>query len=265
MGSGWPGTPSEQSFALLLQLLFVFPNIMRWVPGPHQRIYANYLKLAKFVGKRLEMNRQTLDPNSPRDFIDCFLIKIQQVSTSGPALWPLPGPADGGRGFLPDSHSQDSLEEATTVAASPSGVSHPGPCSRAGSAWASETAALLRKSQAEPSLPGPCSKRASGWGRLRFLKPPSKISRPQFLNGRGASLQPCLKNQTGSSALQEKNNPNSHFNEDTMSKSTVNLFFAGTETVSSTLRYGLRILLRHSEVEGKPGEGTGEWGGACSV
>ncbi|XP_039217797.1 cytochrome P450 2F3-like isoform X1 [Crotalus tigris] len=109
------------------QLLFVFPNIMRWVPGPHQRIYANYLKLAKFVGERLEMNRQTLDPNSPRDFIDCFLIKIQQ----------------------------------------------------------------------------------------------------------------------------EKNNPNSHFNEDTMSKSTVNLFFAGTETVSSTLRYGLRILLRHPEVEEK--------------
>lgn len=121
VGSGQPGPPSKQSFALLLQLLFVFPNIMRWVPGPHQRIYTNYLKLAKFVGERLEMNRQTLDPNSPRDFIDCFLIKIQQVSTSGPALWPLPGPADGGRGFLPDSHSQDPLEEATTVAASSPG------------------------------------------------------------------------------------------------------------------------------------------------
>lgn len=43
-----------------------------------------------------------------------------------------------------------------------------------------------------------------------------------------------------------------------MSKTTVNLFFAGTETVSSTLRYGLRILLRHPEVEGKPGEGVEE-------
>lgn len=55
--------------------------------------------------------------------------------------------------------------------------------------------------------------------------------------------------------MQEKGNASSHFNEDTMSKTTVNLFFAGTETVSSTLRYGLRILLRHPEVEGKLGEG----------
>ncbi|XP_013911886.1 PREDICTED: cytochrome P450 2C31-like isoform X1 [Thamnophis sirtalis] len=109
------------------QLLFVFPNVMRCLPGPHQRIYANYLKLAKFVGQRLERNRQTLDPNCPRDFIDCFLIKIQQ----------------------------------------------------------------------------------------------------------------------------EKGNASSHFTEETMSKTTVNLFFAGTETVSSTLRYGLLILLRHPEVEEK--------------
>ncbi|XP_062818822.1 cytochrome P450 2F3 [Anolis carolinensis] len=109
------------------QMLFTFPKIMRHIPGPHRQIYKNYLKLAEFVGERLEMNKQTLDPNSPRDFIDCFLIKIQQ----------------------------------------------------------------------------------------------------------------------------EKNNPNTYFNEDTMSKTTVNLFFAGTETVSSTLKYGLRILLRHPEVEEK--------------
>nr|XP_025043293.1 cytochrome P450 2F3-like [Pelodiscus sinensis] len=109
------------------QLLFVFPKIMRHVPGPHRQIYQNYLKLAAFVGEQLKTHQETLDPNNLRDFIDCFLLKIQQ----------------------------------------------------------------------------------------------------------------------------EKNNPATHFNEETMSKTTVNLFFAGTETVSSTLRYGLLILLRHPEIEEK--------------
>lgn len=72
----------------LFQLLFTFPQIMRRIPGPHRQIYKNYLKLATFVGERLEMNRQTLDPNNPRDFIDCFLIKIQQVSNSMAAPFP---------------------------------------------------------------------------------------------------------------------------------------------------------------------------------
>lgn len=53
---------------------------MRHVPGPHRQIYKNYLKLAEFVGERLRLNKETLDPNNPRDFIDCFLIKLEQVS-----------------------------------------------------------------------------------------------------------------------------------------------------------------------------------------
>ncbi|GAB0201950.1 cytochrome P450 2F3-like [Grus japonensis] len=107
------------------QLLFIFSNIVRFVLGSHRRIYANYPQLAEFVGERVWRNRQTLDPQNPRDFIDCFLLKMQQ----------------------------------------------------------------------------------------------------------------------------EKGNPDTHFTEDTLSKATINLFFAGTEMVSSTLKYGLCILLRHSEVE----------------
>ncbi|XP_030074575.1 cytochrome P450 2F3 [Microcaecilia unicolor] len=109
------------------QLLFVFPKIMRYLPGPHRQIYKNYVKLGAFVAKRLKKNKETLDTNNLRDFIDCFLVKVEQ----------------------------------------------------------------------------------------------------------------------------EKNNCNTHFNYETMLKTTVNVFFAGTETVGSTLRYGFRILLRHPEVETK--------------
>lgn len=35
--------------------------------------------IQNFIAERVKMHKETLDPGSPRDFIDCFLLKMEQV------------------------------------------------------------------------------------------------------------------------------------------------------------------------------------------
>nr|XP_060641097.1 cytochrome P450 2C15-like isoform X2 [Anolis sagrei ordinatus] len=60
------------------QLVSVFPALMEWVPGPHQHVIQSYVKCREFILEEAKEHRATLDPNSPRDFIDCFFIRMDQ-------------------------------------------------------------------------------------------------------------------------------------------------------------------------------------------
>ncbi|EHB18324.1 Cytochrome P450 2A3 [Heterocephalus glaber] len=109
------------------QLYEMFFSVMKYLPGPQQEIYKDMQNLENYMAKKVEKNQRTLDPNAPRDFIDSFLIRMQQ----------------------------------------------------------------------------------------------------------------------------EKKNPNTEFNMKNLVMTTLSLFFAGTETISSTLRFGLLLLLKHPDVEAK--------------
>ncbi|KAM4641343.1 cytochrome P450 2G1-like [Discoglossus pictus] len=49
----------------------------------------------------------------------------------------------------------------------------------------------------------------------------------------------------------EKNNPNREYTMTNLSFSTLQIFFAGVDTISTTLTYSLLILMKHSDVLGK--------------
>ncbi|XP_046935127.1 cytochrome P450 2A13-like isoform X1 [Lynx rufus] len=109
------------------QLCEMFPSVMKHLPGPQQQAFKDLKGLENFIAKKVEQNQRTLDPNSPRDFIDSFLIRMQE----------------------------------------------------------------------------------------------------------------------------EQNNPNTEFYLKNLVLTTLNLFFAGTETVSTTLRYGFLLLMKHPDVQAK--------------
>ncbi|OCT66409.1 hypothetical protein XELAEV_180426615mg, partial [Xenopus laevis] len=55
-----------------------FFMIMRHLPGPHQKIFHDSEIVKSFIREQIQFHRDTLDSNSPRDYIDCFLIKADQ-------------------------------------------------------------------------------------------------------------------------------------------------------------------------------------------
>ncbi|XP_075043083.1 cytochrome P450 2C23-like [Mixophyes fleayi] len=109
------------------QIFDLAPNLIMHVPGPHQKVFKNIDNLREYVTGKVKLHEKTLDKNCPRDFIDCFLIKM----------------------------------------------------------------------------------------------------------------------------LQEKDNPTTEFNYDNLFATVMNLFFAGTETTSTTLRYALLILLKYPDIRKK--------------
>ncbi|NXH45473.1 CP2CL protein, partial [Dicaeum eximium] len=60
------------------QLYQMFSNILHYLPGPHNNIFAEFDALKAFVAEEVELHQASLDPSSPQDFIDCFLSKMQE-------------------------------------------------------------------------------------------------------------------------------------------------------------------------------------------
>ncbi|XP_072858855.2 cytochrome P450 2C11 [Pogona vitticeps] len=61
------------------QLYYLIPKLMDFLPGPHKTLYKNVSHIEIFIARKIEEHEKTLDPSSvPRDFVDSFLLKMEQ-------------------------------------------------------------------------------------------------------------------------------------------------------------------------------------------
>uniref|UniRef100_H2L6R8 Cytochrome P450, family 2, subfamily Y, polypeptide 3 n=1 Tax=Oryzias latipes TaxID=8090 RepID=H2L6R8_ORYLA len=56
----------------------LFPWLMERLPGHQHTIFGYIEDIRNFAKKKIQEHKDTLDPSSPRDFIDCFLLRMDQ-------------------------------------------------------------------------------------------------------------------------------------------------------------------------------------------
>uniref|UniRef100_A0A667YYQ0 Cytochrome P450, family 2, subfamily Y, polypeptide 3 n=1 Tax=Myripristis murdjan TaxID=586833 RepID=A0A667YYQ0_9TELE len=56
----------------------VFPWVMDRLPGQHQAMFGKIDRIREFIMMKIQEHKETMDPSSPRDYIDCFLTRLNQ-------------------------------------------------------------------------------------------------------------------------------------------------------------------------------------------
>ncbi|XP_068953691.1 cytochrome P450 2C19-like [Petaurus breviceps papuanus] len=61
-----------------IQVYNSFPSLLCYLPGSHHKAIKNFNLINEFILEEVKEHQRTLDPSNPRDFIDCFLMKMEQ-------------------------------------------------------------------------------------------------------------------------------------------------------------------------------------------
>ncbi|XP_058528000.1 cytochrome P450 2C14-like isoform X2 [Ochotona princeps] len=61
-----------------VQLCNMFPILIDYLPGSQKTTIRNNTYIKNYVLEKVKEHQESLDINNPRDFIDCFLIKMEQ-------------------------------------------------------------------------------------------------------------------------------------------------------------------------------------------
>ncbi|XP_023402679.2 cytochrome P450 2C19-like isoform X1 [Loxodonta africana] len=61
-----------------IQVCNAFPLLIDYFPGSHKKYIKNDANVKSYILEKVKEHQESLDINNPRDFIDCFLIKMEQ-------------------------------------------------------------------------------------------------------------------------------------------------------------------------------------------
>ncbi|XP_062959416.1 cytochrome P450 2C18-like isoform X1 [Cynocephalus volans] len=64
--------------SLWIRICNTFPFLFDYFPGIHKTLFKNIADIKSYILGKIKEHQESLDVNNPRDFIDCFLIKMEQ-------------------------------------------------------------------------------------------------------------------------------------------------------------------------------------------
>uniref|UniRef100_UPI0037E93166 cytochrome P450 2J4-like n=1 Tax=Semicossyphus pulcher TaxID=241346 RepID=UPI0037E93166 len=62
-----------------VQIYNTLPWLTKWLPGPHKKIFTKVQNIMDYVKNKIKEHRESFDPSSPRDYIDCFLTEMGET------------------------------------------------------------------------------------------------------------------------------------------------------------------------------------------
>ncbi|XP_078525885.1 cytochrome P450 2J2-like [Lissotriton helveticus] len=63
------------------QLYNSLPQIMKFLPGSHHKVFEHWNIIKMFVKKIIQKHREDWHPSEPRDFIDCYIAEIEKFKS----------------------------------------------------------------------------------------------------------------------------------------------------------------------------------------
>uniref|UniRef100_A0A3B4A2Z0 Uncharacterized protein n=1 Tax=Periophthalmus magnuspinnatus TaxID=409849 RepID=A0A3B4A2Z0_9GOBI len=62
----------------IAQLYDVFPGVMKYLPGPHQKVHKNYFQILDFLMQEIKKHQENVNLDDPRDYIDVYLGEMEK-------------------------------------------------------------------------------------------------------------------------------------------------------------------------------------------